>query len=173
MFTTKYRLSEHDYLEFNRYAIRRYWKKVALQILSPGVTVGLLCYLLLNRDTHNPFASALAALGVALLLSLLYGFHYRSHIKATVAKQIAADPSTLEEREIFLTAEGFRERTAINDSFHAWRGLESVGITTTYVFLHLNAFTAYIIPRSTLPVDAVALVASSVLNTKLWRHNRA
>ncbi len=169
MESTQYALTEADFMALNHYMVWRHWRYMTLQVLSPGVGLGAVVFVLLRGDTHDTRASVVTAIVVGVIGSVLYALYYRSQLRAAVSKQLAADPNALGQREILLTPEGFRERTQINDSFHKWEGFESVGITQSHVFLHLNRFTAYIIPRSVLPPEAMALIGSAVPDSKVKR----
>ncbi len=146
MFSFQYRLSEADFVAFNRYVVSRHRKSFVLQVLASGAGLAVVFFAFLRSETHDTRASLITAVVVGLLGSLLYFLYFRSQTKASIAKQLANDPYALDAREIIVSVEGFRERTAVNDSFHAWQGLESVGITRTHVFLHLTSLTAFIIP---------------------------
>jgi len=165
----QYNLSESDFMALNYYMVRRHWRYMVLQVLSPGVGLGAVTFFMLRGDTHDTRASLVTAIVVGLIASLLYALYYRSQLNTAVSKQLTADPHALGPREVLLTPEGFRESTQINDSFHKWVGFDSIGITPSHVFLHLNRFTAYIIPRSVLPPDALVLIGAAVPNSRVWR----
>ena len=170
MFSSQYRLSESDFVAFNRYIVARHRRNAILQILAPGAGLALVTFVLLRGETHDTRASLITGAVVGVVGALLYLLYFLSQTKATIAKQLAGDPHALEVREVIVTADGFRERTPVNDSFHSWQGLESVSITRTHVFLHLTSLTAYIIPRAVLSPEAFSLVKASVPTNKVLGH---
>lgn len=170
MTTTHYRLSESDFIALNRYVLLRHRRAVVMNIVSTGAAVGLVAFVLLRSETHDTGASLIAGAVVGLVTSCLYALYIRSQIRTDVSKHLAADSNALGDREITVTPEGIRERTQSNDCFHAWSGLDSVGITRTHVFMHLDRFTAYIVPRAMLSPDAIELILSSVPDAKRWSH---
>jgi len=159
--TLRYSLTEQDLMALTRY-VRRYRARRALvaNVVSVGVIFFLVMALAIWGDTREVGPSLIAGTLLAVLVVPLYVLYLRSFTRRQVARQ-AADPQFLEEREVQLSAGGFRERTSINDSFHAWEGLEAVALTDSHLFVHLNAVAAYIVPRSTLSPDALDLIRAS------------
>ena len=170
MDTIRYHLSEADFVAFNRYVMRRHWVQSALQVLSPGMGLSVVLFLLLRNDTDDARVAVVTSIGVGLVASVLWALLLRSELRTVVSRQVAADPYALGLREILLSPEGFRERTEVNDSLHRWVGFDSIGVTRSHVFLHLNRFTAYIVPRSVLPPEALAQIVAAVSDSKIWRN---
>ena len=168
MSTARYHLTAADLLAFNRYVLRRHRGNVAMQLLYTGLGLGVVSFLLLRADTHDTKSSLLTAGILGAIGVFLHWLYLRSQVKASIARQMATDPTVLGEREFEVSREGIRERTAMNDSFHAWAGLTSVALTPSHAFFHLGPLTAFIVPRTALPPDAIDLVRASVPHDKLW-----
>ena len=168
MNTARYHLTAADLLAFNRYVLRRHRGNVAMQLLYTAVGLGVVSFLVLRVDTHDTTASLLVGRILGLVGVLLHWLYLRSQVKAGIAKQLASDPSVLGEREFVVSPEGIREKTAINDSFHAWAGLTSVARTPSHAFFHIGPLLAFIVPRSVLSAEALRLVRESVPSDKLW-----
>lgn len=53
--------------------------------------------------------------------------------------------------EFSLSPTGMHERTAVNDSQFLWTGIQSIVKVGGYMIIHINNYSAYVIPRRAFP----------------------
>lgn len=165
-FSTRYHLTQEDFLAFNRQFIRRNWKAFSRNFLVGAFAGGTVIYLFFKVEMYDTTTSLIGAVVVGPILAALGMWQQYSTIRPAVAKHFA-NPQAAQEREFFVTAAGVRERTAVKDSAHAWQGVERVDITRRHIFIFNTPVTAYIVPRGVLPPEVISLIRSSVPANKL------
>ena len=55
-----------------------------------------------------------------------------------------------------LEAGGCRETTDVNESFHAWRGIDTIEADSRYVYIFIHGGSGYFIPRRAFPDTAAS-----------------
>lgn len=127
--------------------------------------VGLFAYVVYGEDKPSPrgylFTALFSVLGplfvilsglaVALIFMLL-----------TIKKSGALGPN-----DYAITPSGIVERTAVAESQHAWRGIESVTRLGDNLVVKVNMYQMFIIPRRSFDSDAG--FDAFVAQAKAWR----
>lgn len=161
-FQLRYFLAYEDFLAFHKYVIfKRNRGAFALNASLTFLSMSLFATLAFYAVLHHWVAAAIGASVIVIVGFSLWLFFFFRRIRK-VARAQATSASGRMERSVTLGPSGFREVTEENDSFHAWSGCYSVAITKGHLFVHPSAVTGYMVPRSNLDGDALALVRSSV-----------
>jgi hypothetical protein len=113
------------------------WRSITL-----GVPVGIVLVILTKISTFE-FHAPTALLCAAIFVSLWLFFRWRS-LRAFPPD---AEGSCLGPRRTRLDDAGIRERSAHSDHHTDWQGVLSVEETEQHVFVMIDRFAGYIIPK--------------------------
>ena len=154
--TIEYETTAEDIVNF-----QRYWYRHKLRgrhrfgwalALANGLALGLL--LAGPPLTVRSMIYYVATCSVFLVAwsTILYG------VAARIAKkQVQREKSLgiVGRHTIRLETAGCRETTDVNESFHAWRGIDTIEADARYVYIFLQG-SGYIIPRRAFPNTAAS-----------------
>lgn len=99
-------------------------------------------------------------LTVTLLLQALY-----------VVLGVAKQQGVLGLHEFRIEEEGFREKTTVNDTLHAWPVIRSIHVGKDYSYVRTGAWSLHILPARSFPNrDAYADFLAAL--QKKWMENR-
>jgi hypothetical protein len=160
----EYDVSLDDLLHFQRY----HWKhSPALQRqyrlgFIPAPALGLLAAVgLVGLEPRLLWVAVFLA--TAAIYAAVYvwcvGRSFRSTLSAALAE--GKNRGVLGRHEIELRVEGLREATDVNDTTHAWRGIERIEADERFIFIYTQAMMAHAIPRRAFssPEDAERFLA--------------
>lgn len=73
---------------------------------------------------------------------------------------------TLGQHELEIDDSGLVERTEVNETRHAWQGVERIVETDTHALIYISSMMAHVIPKRSVTVgDADAFIACA---KQLW-----
>lgn len=147
----RFDLTMDDLLAFNRYHFMNspaYRSSLIVGMAMVSILpLGLTLFLIYNgRLPRLP----VIAFGCGLTLFSMFGFYRRfpSAIDRTTRRMFGNDQSLFGPHELEIEDEWLVERTDINASRQAWRGIQKIVETDDYVFIYLSAATAHVIPKA-------------------------
>jgi len=159
--TIEYETTAQDIVNLQRYwyrhKMRRRWSFGFLLALANGLVLGLLLAgpPLTVRSIIYYFACS--ALFLSAWSILVYG------VAPVIAKRITKRMiqkgkylGVVGRHIIRLEVGGCRETTDVNESFHAWRGIDTLEVDARYVYIFLHGGSGYIIPRREFPNAAAS-----------------
>ena len=113
------------------------WRSIAV-----GVPIGIVLVILTKLSTFE-FHAPTALVCAAIFVSLWLFFRWRS----SRALSPVTEGSLLNTRRTTLDDRGIRERSAHSEHYTDWHGVLSVEETEQHVFVMIDRFAGYIIPK--------------------------
>src|SRR5262249_36003484 len=115
---------------------------------------------------HESYSLGLRILYFFVLLAIYFGIYLVTVSLAewfTHRSRGGERQGVLGEHAITLTPEALQERTPVNDSKFAWRGLFRIDSTPEHIFIFVQPNAAHIIPRRAFatPAEADAFLATA------------
>ena len=146
--SVEYEMTAEDVVHFQKYAWRHkqrymHWFGFVLA-LATGLALGLV---LGNRQvTIRWLVYYLVLSGVffSVWSIFIYG------VAPRIAKRMVDKSKNLGlvgKHIIRLESDGFRETTDVNDTFHAWRGVDTIEADARYIYIFLHGGTGHAVPR--------------------------
>lgn len=168
MYAIRYFTTKEDLLALSRCYLRRRWKLLAFWAFGYFLGPAMMSYMLLRLTGEEVVPASTMAMILGITCAGLWLAFVRSAVRRGVAKQLD-DPNMKLEHEFLIRPEGICERTSVNDSSHAWRGLLAVEITAEHVVFYLSEAVAHVVPRRCLPEDAIGFIRERVPTGKLLK----
>ncbi len=159
-----YQLTREDYLAFNKYVVSHLPRARFNSWLATsswgfiGFAVGMGIF----RD------DVYLAIGLGIVIAIVM----RLMTSVTLRRRILGLPYSprgiLSERTVTISPEGFRETSTVGDGITYWSGVLEVIDDLHYIYVTVDSFAAYIVPKRAFPSagEAQRFLATA---TFLWR----
>ena len=155
----EYECTVDDLVYFGEYHWRHSpaMQKQYRQGMWPGPLLGLALGYLIG-GVRRPWAFAVIALVVAVAYHLFYVRCVSGSLKKGIGRVHAEGKNrgVVGSHSIEISREGLREKTEVNHTMHAWRGVERIETDDEYIFIYTQAMMAHVIPRRSFPDKAAA-----------------